>query len=97
MRYYDVSYYDDETGENFDYHTEIEDPTIAGDLNAMVAVLRAAGYGDGLIEDKIGATYFNRKEFADLDPAMAEAIDEFVVSRDTSDARLDDLNEFPEN
>lgn len=97
MRSYDVSYYDDETGENYNYYTEVKDPTIAGDLNVMIALLRAAGYGDDLIEKMVGCTYFYDGMFPDLDAAMDEAINEYVASRDVSDKRLDDLTEFPEN
>lgn len=97
MRLWDVSFCDDETGENFNYSTEVEDPTIAGDLNVMITLLRAAGYGDNLIEKMIGCTYFDEGMFPDLDSAMDEAINEYIASRDVSDKRLDDVNEFPEN
>lgn len=96
MRVWDVSFEDDETGDNFTYSSEVKDQTISGDLNVMVALLRAAGYGDNLIEKMIGSTYFCGGMFQDLDASMGEAIDEYVVGRDASDSRLDDLTEYPE-
>ena len=96
MRLWDVSYYDEETGDNFTYSKEVEEPTIAGDLNVMVSLLRAAGYGDGLIENMIGSTYFPGDMFPDLDACLGEAIGEYRMSQDASDKRLDDLTEYPE-
>lgn len=81
MRSYDISYYDEETGDNFNYYTEVEDPTISGDLNAMVAVLRAAGYGDSLIEKMIGTTYFDKGQFENLDVSMEEILNEYQASK----------------
>ena len=96
MRSYDVSYYDEETGDNFNYSTEVEDPTIAGDLNVMVTLLRAAGYGDDLIEKMIGCTYFYEGMFPDLDSSLEETLNEYIAGRDVSDKRLDDKTEYPE-
>jgi hypothetical protein len=96
MRHLEFSYYDNETGENFDYSTDIEDDTIAGVLNATVGMLRLIGYSDNLIADMIGETYFNRDMFGDLDAATDEAINEYIASRDASDNRLDDLSDYPE-
>lgn len=89
MRMYDVYFYDEETGQNFDFHTEVDEPTIAGDLNVFVAILRSEGYGDDLIKKMIGTTYFENVGFPDLDVAMQEAIDEYAAGGDARDPRLD--------
>lgn len=70
--------------------------TYAGVLNATVGMLRLIGYSDSLIIDMIGETYFDRDMLGDLDAATDEAINEYIASRDASDKRLDDLNDYPE-
>jgi hypothetical protein len=46
--------------------------------------------------DVLGTTHFDEDRFEALGPALQEAIDEYQVSRDTSDSRLDDITEYPE-
>lgn len=65
MQYLDVSYRNDETGDNFELHKEIESPFVYDWINAMVEVLKLVGYGDGLIESYLGETYFTAENKGD--------------------------------
>ena len=58
MSVINVSYNDHFTGTNFELTKEIRSDHIAASLNAMVDVLRLMGFGDSLIRNYIGETYF---------------------------------------
>jgi hypothetical protein len=98
MHIFDISFFDDETGENFELTKEVDGDHITNDLNVLVSVLKMIGYTDKTIEDFIGNTYFETPVISDeyLSAALQEAIDEYQVSRDVSDNRLDDLSDYPE-
>jgi hypothetical protein len=91
------SFADCSNADSFELAQDIDGGNICSILNAFVRFLHAMGYADDVITDMIGATYFDEEMFDDLDVATSEAIDEYIASRDTSDKRLDDLTEFPEN
>ena len=97
MHYFDISFYDNETGDNFTLTKEVEGDHICDDLNVLVGILRQMNYTDDTIRDYIGATYFapSALDF-DLDAATDEAINEYIASRDASDNRLDDRADYPE-
>lgn len=65
MQYLDVSYRNDETDDNFELHKEIDSPFIYDWINAMVEVLKLVGFGDNLICDYLGETYFTRENKSD--------------------------------
>lgn len=84
------------TGESFQIAECADGENICGVLNACVRFLHALGFGDDLITDVLGTTYFDENMFDDLDAATDEAINEYIASRDLSDKRLDDQTDYPE-
>jgi hypothetical protein len=98
MHIFDISFFDDETGENFELTKEVDGDHISSDLNMMVGLLRLIGYGDDTIRGYIGSTYFAPPLVGgiELDAALQEAIDEYQISRDLSDRRLDDTTDYLE-
>jgi hypothetical protein len=91
-----VSFHDTTNEEKLKYHVETECENICGFLNCILDAMRHFDFRDDLIMDVLGTTHFDEDRFEALGPALQEAIDEYQVSRDTSDSRLDDITEYPE-